>query len=415
MTRHDTEIPHTNPTPSTLLRILVPLLILCAASVAAYFIVTTRPAVKKRAAPNPPPRVEWITAKLQDHGVTLSGMGTVKPATQIELKTRVGGQVEWISPALVPGGRFTKGEPLLTLDEADLRLSLATAEAKLRQARAELALEAGNQDVARNELALMEATTGRRVKDHTLALREPQLAKAEAVVALAEIEVKKAELDLSRATIRAPFQGIVLTRTASVGTLMTAGLSVAEITGDAAWWVEMTLPVRDLAWLNMDPKKGPAPKVRVLSPEGTPYEGHLMRILTDLSPQSRMARLLVEIKEPMAQAKARHGLPLLLNSYVRVTLSGTPITQVVALPEKALRDDSEVWVIQNGTLTVTPVELARREGDTVYIRQGLTSGDRVIITNLAAPVDGMAVLTETAPPSMGKKGPKGRQDKNAGA
>lgn len=386
--------PSKPPLSRALVRVGLPLIILASAVAVTALLMGTKPRAEKRPPTDTAPLVRWEAARKSDHPVTVTAMGTVLAASQIELAARVGGQVEWISSNLIPGGRFKKGEPLLKLDKADLTLALDEARGKVQQARADLALEQGNQDVAQKELALMEATTGHKVKNQALALRKPQLAKAKANLALAAADLDKALLDLSRSELHAPFDGLVISRSAPVGTLVAAGQKVATLVADAAWWVEATLPVADLAWLTLPgPTGGPGSRARILTRNGAAFDGHLLQILGDLSADSRMARILIEVPAPMKQAEALNAPPLLLNSYVNVELQGKHLKGVIPLPDRALRDGSEIWVADGDTLRIRSVRVAWREGATLFVDRGLAPGERVILSDLSAPADGMKIRT----------------------
>ncbi|VFQ42530.1 efflux RND transporter periplasmic adaptor subunit [Desulfoluna butyratoxydans] len=389
------------PLSPLLVRVGLPLFILAAAFLLASHLMETRPKAEKRPRTSLPPLVRWEETQLSDHPVTVTAMGTVRASSQIDLKARVGGQVEWLAPALVPGGRFKKGDVLVKLDKADLDISLALAGAKVQQARADLSLEQGSQEVARKELALMETTMGHRVKDQSLALRLPQLKIAEANLALAEADLDKALLDLARSEIRAPFDGIVLARSASMGTLVTEGQTVATLASDAVWWVEATLPVSNLAWLRIQKdNNGQASRARILPRSGGTFQGQLLQVLGDLNDTSRMARVLIEVADPMEQAAATGAPPLLLNSYVTAELEGTPLRGIIALPDRALRDGNEVWVADGETLRIRTVRIAWREGATVFTDRGLSPGERVILSDLSSPADGMKIRTgEKKPPA----------------
>ncbi|WP_300672478.1 efflux RND transporter periplasmic adaptor subunit [Desulfoluna sp.] len=391
-------IPPKATSKRTPLYVLIPVLILLLAGGIAVYLMKSKPTAQKKKPKTKPPLVELLKVKAENHPVTLSAMGTVMPSNKTELKVRVAGDVVWISPNLEPGGRIREGEPLMRLDETDLLLALDTAKAKHQQAIADLDLEEGNQRVAQNELNLMQATMGRTVKDKRLALRKPQLAKAKASVALAKIEVRKAEIELSRTIIAAPYSGLVLTRTLAKGSLAQANQGVAEITGDRVYWVEVTLPVRDLPWLNFT-SSTPGNAARITTPAGSVFKGRVLRLLGDLNTATRMARLLLEVRDPMGQAKAAGVPPLLINSYVKAEIDGAPLTEVIGLPEKALKNGSEVWLAKEGKLTIAPVEIIRKEAGNVYVKSGLSQGDQVILTQLTTPVDGLVIRTGNEKPS----------------
>jgi hypothetical protein len=179
-----------------------------------------------------------------------------------------------------------------------------------------------------------------------------------------------------------------------MGTLISAGQAVATLTGEDTWWVEATLPVKDLPWLILPTESDPkGSRARILTQNGVAFEGTLLRLRGDLNDKSRMARLLLEIKDPMGQAAAMATPPLLLNSYVSAELEGKPLKGVITLPDRALRNEGEVWVADGNTLRIRQVDILWREGTTLFVGQGLTPGDQVILSDLSSPVDGMSIRT----------------------
>ena len=63
--------------------------------------------------------------------------GTVAPRTESALVPEVSGRIVWISPALLPGGSFSEGEPLLRIDDRDYRTAVTRAQAQLASAKAD--------------------------------------------------------------------------------------------------------------------------------------------------------------------------------------------------------------------------------------------------------------------------------------
>ena len=104
-----------------------------------------------------------------------------------------------------------------------------------------------------------------------------------------------------------------------------------------------------------------------------------------------MARVLVEIDDPMSLAPENRDAPvLLIGSYVRVEIEGRELQAVISLSRELLRENETVWLVdQDDRLELRPVEIAYRGRDAVLVTAGLNPGDRVIRTNLAAPVVGM--------------------------
>jgi hypothetical protein len=113
----------------------------------------------------------------------------------------------------------------------------------------------------------------------------------------------------------------------------------------------------------------------------------------DLDPQGRMARVLVRVDDPLKlSSESANNQQLLMGSYVRTEISGKRIPQVARLPRPSIHTNDTVWIMrEDGTLAIRPVTIVWRTGDSVLISEGISAGDNLIVSNLAAPVDGMQV------------------------
>jgi hypothetical protein len=123
--------------------------------------------------------------------------------------------------------------------------------------------------------------------------------------------------------------------------------------------------------------------------------GRVERLMTDLEPEGRMARVLVTVKDPLQlESPPQPFHPLILNSYVRVEIDGKDLANVVRVPRIALRDGGMVWVMKpDKTLDIREVKIVWGGNDHVYVSEGLSEGDLLITSNLSAPVAGMALRT----------------------
>jgi multidrug efflux pump subunit AcrA (membrane-fusion protein) len=106
-----------------------------------------------------------------------------------------------------------------------------------------------------------------------------------------------------------------------------------------------------------------------------------------------MLGLLVEVPEPLPiDRDPRAYPPLVLNSFVRVAILGRTLRNAVALPRRSVRDGSVVWVMaEDDRLEIRPVEIAYRGRDDFILRSGVAAGERIVVSDLTAPVAGMAL------------------------
>ena len=117
-------------------------------------------------------------------------------------------------------------------------------------------------------------------------------------------------------------------------------------------------------------------------------------MLSDLDPLGRMARVVVEVMDPLELGRppSERRLPLLVGAFVSVRLVGTTLDDVVAVPREAIREGDSVWVAtRDDTLEIRPVIITWRERTRVLVVRGLADAERIISSPLSAPVEGMAL------------------------
>ena len=106
-----------------------------------------------------------------------------------------------------------------------------------------------------------------------------------------------------------------------------------------------------------------------------------------------MARLVIAIDDPLSLKTSARGLPaMIIGEYVRVAIQGRKIDGAFSLPRTALRDNTYVWVAgKDDRLEIREVRPIWRDLHTVLLKEGLRPGDRVVVSDLATPVPGMAI------------------------
>lgn len=388
-------------TRSRWLRIGLPVVVLLIGVAAAVALVQTAPKAKRTPPPKQARLVEVETARIGDANIEIEAMGTVVAAQEVVLQSQVSGEVVAVSPELAPGGLFRAGEEILRIDPADYELNVRQKESELATAQSNLQLEQGKQAIARREYELLGETVAKG--DSDLVLRKPQLAAAKAQVNMARAALSMAQLNLDRTRIRAPFNAIVRSRSVNVGTRVSPNSQLATLIGTDRYWIELAVPVDQLQWLEIpraDRHSGSTLRVynEAAWGPGVYRSGRIIRLAGDLEEEGRMARLLVAVDDPLALGAENRAAPaLLIDSYVRVVLEGRPLSEVVTLDRSLIRDGDQVWIMgEDDALQIRPVQIRFRGRDVVHISAGIAEGERIVRTDLAAPVAGMALRTGDA-------------------
>jgi hypothetical protein len=132
----------------------------------------------------------------------------------------------------------------------------------------------------------------------------------------------------------------------------------------------------------------------------------MLKLLSSLETDGRMARVLISVPDPLnLKNNNSTALPLLLGDYVSIEIQGRQLSHVVTIPRSALREGGHVWVATpEDTLDIRSVSVAWKDKEIACIDKGLTPDDRLITSDLAAPVQGMPVRVRSR--SSGADRPK---------
>lgn len=386
-------------------KIFLPILVVLIGVAAALAIVNSRPTVDRQEAAALPPLVRVMEVEPQDLGLIVRSQGTVRPLVESTLVAQVAGRIDWVSPAFAEGGLFNTGDRLVQIDPRDYELAVSQAEAQVAQAQVRLQLEQAEAELAREEW--QELGTG---GGSPLALREPQLAEARAAIQAAEAALEKARLDLERTTIRAQFDGRIRAKLVDLGQFINRGAPVANVHSTDTAEIRLPVPKDDLLFVGLDPSlrldtsgdRGPDVILRArIGPTEMAWRGVIVRTGSEFDPRTRMLPLFARVEDPLRLQAGAEGAPLPMGLFVAAEIGGIELEDVFVLPRSAIRQDSQVLVIDTqDRLRIREVEILRTERDRVLVRSGLDSTDRICISQIETVVDGMSVRTRLETPVL---------------
>ena len=289
--------------------------------------------------------VETVIVERGTFSPELVVLGTVQPAQEIVLGPRVRGQVVELSTKFAPGEVVRKGEQLLQIDPADFENAVSIRESELQQAEASLEIEAGRQSLAKQELALLgDSIEG---LNKALVLREPQYASIQSQISAAKAALRRAKLDLDRTQIVAPFDAQVLRRTANIGSQVGPGDEIGQLVGIDEYWVTAAVPVRSLRWVQFPDAENEASSVKLRNPDAwgpdVEREARVTRMIGRLDQQTRLARVLVTVSDPLGRSSDTP--PLIIDTLIEVRIEGKPIEGVVQLSREYVHERDTVCLL----------------------------------------------------------------------
>jgi RND family efflux transporter MFP subunit len=350
----------------------------------------------KKPVENVSPLVEVLSVELESVTFEVEAHGVVKPRTETTLVSEVSGVIQKVSDDFVAGGYFKQGDVLLRIDPTEYQVSVEQAKARLAGQKAKFLQEEAKAEQARKEWDL----TGRsRDKAPILALREPFLLEAKANMQSAEADLKKAQQKLDRTVIRAPYDGMVKLKQADVGQFVATGTQLGATF--AVDYAEVRLPLTDkeLAFIDI-PKWGPSSDLvvpsqvdLVASYAGTEihWDAQLVRMEGVVNEQSRVHYAVVRISDPYGIYKQNEQqAPLQIGTFVTARIKGKQAQDLYKIPRDAFRDLDSVLISDSANkLYLRDLKIVRAEADYVYVNGGLDQGDRVVLTAIDSPIQGM--------------------------
>jgi RND family efflux transporter MFP subunit len=384
------------------LKIILPLLLPVLGAGLVVLLVVLRPQVKPAPRETPLPLVRVVRITPVEHRFVVRAQGTVVPHTELQLSAEVAGRVVAVAPSFRDGGFFDRDEVLVRVDPRDYELAVTRAQAQLAEARVRVEREEAEAAVA---LAEWRALGGDRPAN-PLVRREPQLAEARALVAAAEAALAQARLDLERCTLRAPFAGRVWQKRVDAGQYVRKGDEVARIYSVDYAEVRLPVPLADLAYVDLPlagaeaRDGGPAVLLSArLGGETVQWPGRVVRTLGEVDVRTRMVTAVARVEDPYGRQARPPRAPLAVGLFVEAEIEGRPAGPVYLIPRAAMRGPDRVMVVDaQERLRLRLAQVVRLEGERVVLRGGVEPGDRVCLSPLDAPVDGMRVRAQEEAP-----------------
>lgn len=339
------------------------------------------------AAAPPPVRVEVAPAVTAQFAPLHWSPGSVASREDARIAAETSGRVDHVAEV---GTRLAAGDVLARVDEQPLRLRERQAEADLARLRAQL--DFSRKQEARYAALVRDGGISGSQLDQVAAERRMR----EQDVAAAQVSLEQARLALQQATVRAPFDGVVVERSVQLGEFLAVGAPVARLVNPDALEVRTRAPVALAGAL----RAGEPVSVR----DGDTIEP---LPLATVVPVGDDASRQLELRVALAPEHVlRHGW--VVGAAVQVGVPSAAPRSVVAVPRDALllRADGRfvVRVEADGASTRLPVETGAeqgafvevlgdvRDGDVLVVRGGerLAPGQRVIFDAPAAASDALA-------------------------
>lgn len=317
--------------------------------------------------------------------LVITGSGTVAAWQEAPIGAEVGGLTA--TAVLADEGQYVKqGQPLLKMNDAVLRAQLQQAQAGIQSARAQ-AVEA-----ERAYQRYKELFDKGYASQSALDQKEAAYKTAQAQVATAEASAAQAQTQLNQTVVRAPVSGLITSRTAVAGQIVSPGTELFRIVRDNRIEMNMEVVETELSAL----KAGMS--ATVTGETGQTVTGTVRVVTPAVNQQTRLGYARISIP---ANAGFKPG------QFARasITVGEQP---AVLIPQKAVvyqQNQPVAFVVgANNKVSGRKVKTGERRGDAIVIANGVSAGEKVVTSGAGFLVDGDAVrVSRTTTPAGAEK------------
>jgi HlyD family secretion protein len=328
-----------------------------------------------------------VTTYPSQQYVVLNATGYVVAQRKAAIASKATGRLEWLGVA--EGSRVKAGEVIARLDNRDVVAQAQSAEANVRAARAGLDQALAEerdaaQTLARNQELVAKGFVSQATVDTAKARRDRAVAgvaNARAAIGVAQANARNAEVAVDYTMIRAPFDGVILSKSANVGDMVTPFSSAADSKGAVVAMADMgTLEVE------ADVSESSLSKVRV----GQPAE-ILLDALPDVRFRGRISRMVPTVDRAKATVMTKVKFDqidprVLPEMSAKVAFLSQEVTSEQQKPLTAVAQEAVVqrdgrpvvFVVRGDRTQAVPVVAGARVGDLVAIAGEVKPGEKAI-------------------------------------
>lgn len=295
-------------------------------------------------------KVGGMVLQPEEFADNLSLSGSLEANETIEIRSEVSGIVENIN--FEEGSRVSKGQILFRVNDQELKAQLAkvkTAEklAAENERRAQLLLD--KEAISREEYDMAEA-------DLSSAKAESQLMAAQ----------------LAKATVRAPFSGIIGLRYISQGTYVTPATPIARLVNNDRLKITFSIPEK----YSSQVKIGDSIKFNTSS-SAEEYQAGIYAIEPEVDVATRTLKM-------RAISENKEG-KLIPGSFANVFVPLAKVDDALMVPTEALipiQNGKKIFVAENGKAKEIVVETGARTENLVRVLSGLKPGDTILTSGI---------------------------------
>jgi len=330
-----------------------------------------------------------VSLAYPSQGVTLiNATGYVVASRKAAVASKGSGRLEWLG--VTEGSRVKQGEVIARLEHQDVAAQVQQAEAGVRVARgqkeqAQAELRDAAQAAARARDLFARNFIAESARDTAVARHDKARAAVSAAngsLAAAEAALRSAQVVLDYTAIRAPFDGVVLTKHANVGDVITPFTSALETKGAVVTMADMsTLEVEaDVSESSLHKVNAGQPcEIQLDAIPDVRFPGKVARIVptVDRAKATVLVKVAFDVLDPRVLPDMSAKVAFLSRPLSAEEKQPRTVVNAAAVVERGGRPTA--FVVQGAKVKQVALVTGERIGDLLEIRSGLKVGDSVVL------------------------------------
>jgi HlyD family secretion protein len=337
-------------------------------------------------------------------GAVLNASGYVTARRRATVSSKVTGKV--LEVFVEEGKAVTKGQVLARLDDSQIRAGLAVAEAQLTAARSaaaedEARLREAERQFKRLDQLVAEKVVGRAEVDTAQSAVESltaRIAMASRQVDVAQSQVASLRVDLGDMVVRAPFDGVAISKDAQPGEMISPISAGGGFTRTGICTIvdmsslEIEVDVSE-SYINRVKPNQPVEAILDAYPEWR-IPAHVITTVPTADRQKATVRVRIGFEELEPRILPDMGVKVSFFNERQPQTTDAPAKPRLFVPKGAVRTDSGqaiVFVVRDDRAERRAVKTGATDGDQVEIISGLNAGERIVVEGVGTLADGARV------------------------
>jgi RND family efflux transporter MFP subunit len=337
-------------------------------------------------------------------GSVLNASGYVTARRRATVSSKVTGKV--LEVFVEEGKAVRKGQVLARLDAAQIRAELEVARAQLAAARSaaaedEARLREAQLTLGRLTELIKEKVVGRAEVDSAEAAVESlkaRIAMARHQVQVAQTQVAARETDLADMVVRAPFDGVAISKDAQPGEMISPISAGGGFTRTGICTIvdmsslEIEVDVSE-SYINRVRPDQPVEAVLDAYPDWR-IPAHVITTVPSADRQRATVRVRIAFEQLEPRILPDMGVKVSFLNERQPNTPDKPVARRLLVPKAAVRTQggqSVVFVVRDDRVERRAVKVGAPDGDQVEIVSGVNGGERVVVEGPATLADGARV------------------------